>query len=73
MSIFLAGLFSEREGAAFFSSGHKSQGQFFSQEGTNPNELGMFPKKFITVETVQYRTVCTVPAGNIFLGRVIQV
>ena len=26
---FLAGLFSEREGVAFFSSGHKSQGEFF--------------------------------------------
>ena len=39
----LAELFAEREGAAIFSSGYESQGEYlFSQEGTNPKELGNF-------------------------------
>ena len=47
----------ERE-LLFFSSGHKSQGEQISQEGTNPREMGMFSKAFILV--VPYNSVQSV-------------
>ena len=51
----LVELFAERERELqFFSSGHKSQGDFFSQEGTNPKELGSF-------QGIYFQLSCTVP------------
>ena len=47
----LAELFSEREGAAIFLKWARiPRRNLFSQEGTNPKELGTFPRAFFSVE-----------------------